>query len=124
MIEIVSIGVGGFFGAAGRYWLGRTIGKIWLGDFPMPTFAVNMLGSFALGLLMAYPYHTGQLLNSHVHAALTVGFMGSFTTFSTLMYDSFVLVKNDKLWLAALNVILSIVVGLLLAWLAICFLFK
>ena len=73
--------------------------------------AVNVSGSFALGLLLSFwlaktSYPPGlQLL-------LAVGFLGSFTTFSTLMWESFRLAQNDSVLMALLNLSGSVAAGL------------
>ena len=73
--------------------------------------AVNVSGSFALGLLLSLwlaktSYPPGfQLL-------LVVGFLGSFTTFSTLMWESFRLAQNDSVLMALLNLSGSVAAGL------------
>ena len=73
--------------------------------------AVNVSGSFALGLLLSLwlaktSYPPGlQLL-------LAVGFLGSFTTFSTLMWESFRLAQNDSVLMALLNLSGSVAAGL------------
>ncbi len=103
-------------GAAGRYLVGRAVAGVWRGDFPLGTFAVNMLGSFALGIMVAHPYFAGHLLNGGVRSAIGIGFLGSFTTFSTLMYEGFMLADRKKPGLGAFYVLSSVVTGLLLAW--------
>lgn len=122
MVDLVAVGAGGFLGATGRYLIGRLLGKIWRKDFPLGTFTVNMLGSFALGLLMGHPHFIATIMEGSARVALSVGFMGSFTTYSTLMYESFMLAERGNLFLGAANIFLSISTGLFLAWLAIyCF---
>lgn len=124
MIDLVAVGAGGFLGAAGRYLLGRAVNGIWRGDFPAGTFLVNLLGSFALGVLVAHPYLAGQIMDGSIRVALGIGFLGSFTTYSTLMYESFTLHAGGKTWLAFFYVMGSIISGLLLAWLGLGLLIK
>ena len=119
MVKLVAIGAGGFLGAIGRYLIGRLLGKIWRGKFPLGTFVVNMLGCFALGLLVGKPHFLATLMDGSVRAAISVGFMGSFTTFSTFMYESFMLGERGNWSLGAANIVLSLAAGLFLAWLAI-----
>ncbi|MBF7082541.1 fluoride efflux transporter CrcB [Desulfallas sp. Bu1-1] len=119
MIDLLAVGAGGFLGAAGRYMVGRVVTRFWRGDFPLGTFIVNVLGSFALGLLAAHPYFAASLFNGSVRMALGLGFMGSFTTFSTFMYESFTLARRNRPWTGVFYVFSSVAVGLLLAWLAI-----
>ncbi|AGL00798.1 fluoride efflux transporter CrcB [Desulfoscipio gibsoniae] len=116
MIDAAAVGVGGFLGAVGRYLVVRIISKIWKKDFPLATFIVNMLGSFALGLLVAHPYFAYQLMDGSARVAIGVGFMGSFTTYSTFMYESFMLGRRGKVRLGIGYVLASIAIGLLLAW--------
>lgn len=103
-------------GAAGRYLVGRAVAGVWRGDFPLGTFMVNMLGSFALGIFIAHPYFAVHLLNGGVRPAVGIGFLGSFTTFSTLMYEGFMLAGRKKPGLGAFYVLSSVLTGLLLAW--------
>ncbi len=119
MSDLIAIGAGGFLGATSRYFIGRFFGKAWISDFPLGTFVVNMLGSFALGLLIGHPYFLYTSMGGSARVALGVGFMGSFTTYSTLMFESFMLAESGNFLLSAANILLSIVAGLLLAWLAI-----
>ncbi|WP_449241201.1 fluoride efflux transporter CrcB [Desulfoscipio gibsoniae] len=119
MIDVAAVGVGGFLGAVSRYLVVRMIAKVWRGDFPLGTFVVNMLGSFALGLLVAYPYFAVRLMGGSARVAIGVGFVGSFTTYSTFMYESFMLGKRGKVWLGFAYVLASVAMGLFLAWLAV-----
>jgi len=119
MADLIAIGAGGFLGATSRYLIGRFFIKARISDFPLGTFVVNMLGSFALGLLVSNPYFLYTFLGGSARVALGVGFMGSFTTYSTLMFESFMLAEKGKFILAAANFLLSLATGLLLACLAI-----
>lgn len=121
MIDAVAVGVGGFAGAVSRYLIGRLVLKIWRSDFPAGTFLVNLTGSFALGILAGHPYLFAAFFDGSIRAALGIGFMGSFTTFSTFMYETFNLAGKGKQLLGVLYVFISILSGLLLAWLAIYF---
>jgi len=119
MIEFLAVGMGGFLGAASRYLLVTLFNRIWNHDFPLGTFAVNSIGSFLLGLLIAHPYFATSLWNGSIRLALGTGFLGSFTTFSTLMYESFMLAKNGKAGLGLFNTLFGISAGLFLSWTAI-----
>ena len=102
--------LGGASGALTRYMLQQLALRIGLtGQIGLLT--VNVSGSFALGLLLSFwltrtSYPTGlQLL-------LAVGFISSYTTFATLMWDSFRLVQNGSVLMALLNLFGSLVAGL------------
>jgi CrcB protein len=115
---LLCIGIGGFFGAIARY--GMTVGiQHWLGgragDFPVGTLAVNLLGCLVLGFL-------GHLLSerfemgAELRFALTVGFIGAFTTFSTYAYETLAMAREGELLLAWLNLLASNALGILAVW--------
>lgn len=112
----MAVGAGGFLGAMGRCLIGDIVSRFWRGNFPLGTFIVNMLGSFALGLIVGHPGLAAFLLHGSVPLALGVGFLGSFTTFSTLMYEGFMMDRNHQPWMGLFYIMASMVVGLLLAW--------
>lgn len=115
MTTALWIGVAGFFGAISRYAVQGLVARP-QGDFPWGTFVVNIGGSFLLGLLVALFAHR-VAVHPDVRVAITVGFLGSFTTFSTLMLETHELEGVGLSWLAALNVLGSVAVGLLALWL-------
>ncbi len=85
----------------------------WLGTgFPYGTFAVNVIGSFAIGIVGAVV--TARLVDRPelVRQVVIIGFLGSLTTFSSFMFETHNLF-NDGLWMRALiNIFLSIFAGL------------
>lgn len=116
---VLYIGIGGFFGAIARY--GMTAGvQHWagggrLGDFPAGTLAVNLLGCLTVGFI-------GHLLSERfeleaaVRFALTVGFLGSFTTFSTYAYETLAMAREGEMLFAWLNLLASNALGLAAVW--------
>ena len=110
MKEAGLVMLGGAGGALARYMLQLVALRLGFSS-QIGIVAVNVSGSFVLGLLLSFwlaktSYPPGlQLL-------LVVGFLGSFTTFSSLMWDSFRLVQNDSLLMALLNLSGSVAVGL------------
>lgn len=117
MKSLIYVCAGGFLGAAARYVLGRYIGRIWKGSFPMGTFAINITGSFLLGLLVFCPTLSGWLGKDAVLGA-GVGFLGSFTTFSTLEYETLQLLEKRKMAAAAAYVTASFGIGFVASWTA------
>lgn len=103
------VGVGGAAGALARWGMGSWIKTLSSAAFPFPTFAVNLLGCFAIGV--AY-----GLWGKHpvVLPLLIIGFLGAFTTFSTFGWETLNLMKDGKLTVAALYVALSAGIGVLL----------
>ncbi len=110
------IGAAGFLGAIGRYHVEGLIGRRPVGSsFPWGTLVVNVSGCFVLGLVATLL--TDRFLpHPHLRTALTVGFLGAYTTFSTFAYETLRLAEEGAGGLAALNVGLSVIVGLLAAW--------
>ena len=106
------------FGAAGavsRYALDGWITDLTRGQFPWGTFVVNLLGAFALGLLVAV---TTERLLPHPswRVALGIGYLGSFTTFSTYAYESVKLAEDGAIGLALLDSVGMLALGLLAAF--------
>lgn len=113
MREVLWVGLGGFVGANARYLLGGWIASRLGSAFPYGTFAINVTGSFILGLIMGTL--EGHVLSPMVRLALAIGFVGAYTTFSTWTYETIRLIETGSLGLATVNVIGSLLVGLLAA---------
>ncbi len=111
------MGAGGFAGAVARYWLAGFIAARSGGNFPWGILAVNVIGSFLMAwLLAALPERFGP--PETVRLLLSVGFMGSFTTFSTFSVDNYGLLYQGEPLRAVLNIGLNVVLGLLAVWAA------
>ncbi len=108
-------GCGGFVGTALRFLTGKICGYIKLGDFPLGTFVVNVVGSLLIGILFGLAEQRGALSPS-ASAVLITGFCGGFTTFSTFADDIFLLLQKGQWLIFATYVALSLVVGVLLVW--------
>ena len=104
------IGIGGALGAISRYAVDSAVNGLF-GSTVLGTFAANISGSFLLGLLASAA--AGRMgLPEEVRAFAAVGFLGSYTTFSTLTVAS-VQLAYDGDWLRALaNIVGSILVGI------------
>lgn len=104
------VGAAGFLGASLRYSIGVFLFHE-SAVFPFATLTVNLLGSFLLAWLT-----TGLMvrfsLPAHIKTALGTGFIGSFTTFSTLSVETAALFLNGKTGLAVLYVAASLFGGL------------
>jgi CrcB protein len=110
--RVLLIALAGALGAVLRYktqgWVNDLIGHptLWA------TFAVNISGAFALGLLIAISegrWNVGPLTRT----TLAIGFLGAFTTFSTLMFESFDRIETGDYLAAGANIVGSVLVGLL-----------
>jgi len=107
----VAIAVAGSFGALARYGLDGWISRR-AGSFPWGTFVVNVSGSFLLGLLVTL---LGErfAVAPWVRASLTIGFLGAYTTFSTLSLESYRLLEGRSYALAGANLAGSLAAGVL-----------
>ena len=110
MKEAGLVMLGGAGGALARYLLQLLALRLgW--SSPIGILAVNVSGSFALGLLLAF-WLTKTSYPPGLQLLLAVGFLGSYTTFSTLMWDSFRLAQNGSVLMALLNIFGSVAAGL------------
>ncbi len=113
--QIAVLSVGGSLGVNARYWLGVAITR-WAGTrFPWATFAINVSGSFTIGLLTML---LGRWL-PHPHARLlvVVGFLGGYTTFSSFSLEAIALWERGETW-SSLGYVFGSVAGGLAAAIA------
>jgi len=85
--DIIYIAIAGSFGALGRYYMTDLAHRLLGGGYPYGTLAVNIVGSFLIGLIIQTGIST-DLISPAWRLALTVGFLGAFTTFSTFSYET------------------------------------
>ena len=109
MIQILSVGAGGFIGAVLRFFMGKLPLKE-MTIFPVNTLIINLIGAFAIGLVAAAGSRYGAE-NSNLVLFLKVGLCGGFTTFSTFALESATLMKSGHPKVAFLYMLLSILVG-------------
>jgi fluoride exporter len=101
----------GAIGALARYHLQGLVNRLYLGAFPLGTFVVNVSGCLVLGVL--FTALTERFAASpDLRTALTVGFLGAYTTFSTFALETVRLGEGGAVGIALLNVVSSVVVGL------------
>lgn len=106
------IAVGGAAGAVSRYLLQGWVDGLAGGRLPWGTFVINVSGSFALGVIFALAVDRA-VLSPEVRVPLMVGFISAYTTFSTLMLESWRLVEEGDLVFAFANLAGSVVVGMI-----------
>ena len=110
-MHILLIGIGGFCGAIARYAVDTWISDAVRTPFPWGTLAINVTGSFALGLLFTLTAERGPL-PEELRLPLGVGFLGAYTTFSTFALESLRLADSGSSSLAIANVAGSVLLGL------------
>lgn len=115
MTQLLAIAAGGSIGAVMRFIVSTGIYS-WLGrGFPYGTLVVNVLGSLLMGLL--YELFLQRLsVSPEVRAFLLVGFLGAFTTFSTFSIETVNLIEQGDLLKAMANVLASVILCVLAAW--------
>lgn len=115
MVKLLLIGFAGFIGTLGRYWLSGIVARRYGETFPFGTLLVNLIGCFLVGLLF-YLMQERYLVNQNVRSIVLIGLLGGFTTFSSLGLQTFTLLEDHEIALAALNLVASNIMGLLLVW--------
>lgn len=111
LTKVVAVGVGGAGGAILRHLINISpVAKVFAW-FPLPTFAINVLGSFLIGLLLTL-FADRLIVTEAVRLGVIVGFLGAFTTFSTFEIEVFTLIREKQALIAAAYILLSVAVGL------------
>ena len=111
MRTIVGVTLAGGLGALARHGLEGFVSRRAPSSFPWGTFVVNVTGAFLLGFLFT-------ILSDRVAAApwarstLTIGFLGAYTTFSTLSFETYRLLEDSAHGLALANALGSVAAGL------------
>ncbi len=118
MNRLLAVALGGAFGAVSRYlisgWVARLTHE---SPFPYGTLAVNVTGSFLLGLMMGLGGEGRLMLPPAVRVVLGIGFLGAFTTFSTFSYETIEALRIGDFRVAIGNTVISVVTALAACWL-------
>ena len=109
-VKILSVAVGGAFGAVARHLVNASPLAGTFENFPLPTFLINVSGSFLIGFLLILLTERFAA-SDNIRLAVIVGFLGAFTTFSTLEMEIFDLSKERFLGTAMLYMFLSLAAG-------------
>ena len=112
------VGIGSFFGGGTRYITQLFISKHSSYIFPISTLAVNIIGSFIIGIIFGLSLKT-PLISNQMKLLLATGFCGGFTTFSSFSLDSFGLIRDGEYMYFFLYIALSIILGLLAAFIGV-----
>jgi fluoride exporter len=110
MLRFLLVCLGGAAGTGARYLVAGWVPRVAGTAFPWATIGINALGSFLIALVM----HVGLATNMNptLRAALTVGVLGGFTTYSTFNYETLKLVQDGAWLYAGANLLGTVVVCL------------
>ncbi|MGI6285579.1 fluoride efflux transporter CrcB [Neomoorella humiferrea] len=108
----IYIGIFGFLGAIARFELGRFITAFWPSTFPLGTLIINIVGCFAMGLILTYSLER-LTLSPELRLGLTTGFIGAFTTFSTFSVETINLLFGGLITSAIMYMLVSTIGGLI-----------
>lgn len=111
-MNTIFVFIGGGCGTVLRYLTGLLMLRVSLYNLPFATFTVNAAGCFIIGFLYAL-FISKPELNNSLKLALTAGFCGGLTTFSTFSLELFEMLGNQRFLHAALYTLISILIGLL-----------
>lgn len=116
MKGLLLVALGGALGSVARYKLSGWILHHTIDwKFPAGTFAVNVIGCLVAGVLAGLAEKHG-LLSPDARLLLFTGVLGGFTTFSAFGLETMFLLKRGDIMVAGLNIVLSVLVGLLALW--------
>jgi fluoride exporter len=110
-VNLLLIAIGGAIGSTARYLFSSGVLRATGSLFPAGTFAVNLVGCVAFGLIAGAAEQRVQLA-PEVRMFLLVGVLGGFTTFSTYAFESVSLIRDGQFAWASINIVGQVVAGL------------
>ena len=108
----IAVAVGGALGSIARYALSTWIFDISSHKFPYATLAVNVLGSFFMGILFVIIVEKAAL-PTEMRSLLMIGFIGAFTTFSTFSLDALGLWQNGHIFMSVVYMLATVILCLI-----------
>ena len=116
MNSMIIVALGGALGSVARYGMSGWVLHHAIGwKFPLGTFAVNVIGCLLAGVLAGLA-EKHELLSPDTRLLLFTGILGGFTTFSAFGLETMFLLKRGDVLIAGLNIVFSIIAGLLALW--------
>jgi CrcB protein len=117
MLNYLWVMIGGALGTGARFWFSGFIGQRFGEFFPMGTLAVNISGSFVIGLFAAIADPQGPfLIAPKFRQFFMIGICGGYTTFSSFSIQTLDLAQDGDWFKAALNSVPSVVGCLVAVW--------
>jgi CrcB protein len=118
LAKYLVVGAGGFIGANARYMIGGWVQRKMGASFPYGTFLINVSGSFILGLFATLALRYAW--SDYWRLLIAIGFVGAYTMFSRFEYETIQLIaEGGRYRAAALNLIGSVIVGFVAAYLGV-----
>lgn len=109
--QLLLVGLGGGIGSIFRYLTSVWTAKYYVNAFPLATFITNILGCFAIGLLIGYFSNTNT--DNNLKLLFITGFCGGYTTFSTFAAENISLLQNQNYFTLIAYTLASVLVGFL-----------
>jgi len=109
-VTLLVVGVGGALGAISRYLASGWVQDMTGGFFPWGTLVVNVVGSLVLGFVVVWLQVT--VSSAELRQFIAIGFLGSFTTFSTFSYEALAMLRDGEWWRAGGYTVGGVVLGL------------
>lgn len=109
IVHLIMVGLGGFFGAIARFLISKQLNA--KAAIPLGTLTVNLAGAFLLGMI------SGAKADPTLALLFGTGFMGAFTTFSTLKLEMLQFLLKKQKWQFYLYTFLTYIIGIFLAYL-------
>lgn len=116
MYNILLVAIGGVVGSLSRYFISKVFSHIMLFNIPVVILLINVLGSLLMGIVFQYSQENA---NENIKHFISLGVLGSFTTFSTFSLEAYNLFTQDKLTEAIIYILASVVLSLLALYLGI-----